>query len=619
VAGTQPIPLPEGVHASTYWGLATAAGGRLFFAGSDAATGSEPWATDGLTTVRLADLRPGPDSSVGFGWDRPAFATVGDQALFIAELGSGPQLWRARGTVGDVSPLTDFEAPPAGSGFGFFDGLAEPAVAQGRLLVPLWRSDRGVEIWSSDGTAAGTFVARTIANQTSSFGGGLDRVYWSRRRDACFDATDTGVAFLAFESRDVDFDVSGLRFSDGTPGGIRTLVKRFGVAGEQYACGTLGDRIFAVGGIEPQSFGLWRSDGTTAGTSLEYGFSPYPLGFDPAFARLGSDLLFVGPSSLYAIRGASPGPLLDPPEPIEELGPAPYVSFGELRTAGALVFVAGSGGLLVSDGHAPPLALLGEPPLPEGGETAYLAWDGATLFFTSWTQSEGNELWRTDGTPGGTAPVAVLRPGPASGVPPRQNWEYFDRDGHARVAPLATGGAVFAGDDGAAGIELWVSDGSAAGTERIADLWPGPYPSAPHQLVALGGRVLFVAEHPAWGAELFATDGTAAGTALVRDLVPGRVSSQPQELVVLDGVLYFSAWTPEHGREAWRSDGTPFGTWRLTDAAPGPLSSSPSRFAKVGNRLFFVANDNIHGFELWALDLATAGKAGPPRGRPARR
>jgi len=112
--------------------------------------------------------------------------------------------------------------------------------------------------------------------------------------------------------------------------------------------------------------------------------------------------------------------------------------------------------------------------------------------------------------------------------------------------------------------------------------------------------VLFAAEDPALGLELFRTDGTAAGTWMVSDIVAGAGSSVPDDFSVQDGVLYFSAWTPADGRELWRSDGTFAGTWRLTEIAPGPFSSSPSKITRAGNRLFFLANDSVHGFELWA-------------------
>jgi hypothetical protein len=40
----------------------------------------------------------------------------------------------------------------------------------------------------------------------------------------------------------------------------------------------------------------------------------------------------------------------------------------------------------------------------------------------------------------------------------------------------------------------------------------------PEQFVEFGGRTLFLATHPTAGPELFVSDGTSAGTVLLRDV-----------------------------------------------------------------------------------------------------
>ena len=93
---------------------------------------------------------------------------------------------------------------------------------------------------------------------------------------------------------------------------------------------------------------------------------------------------------------------------------------------------------------------------------------GAQWFFVAQTGTTGSELWRTDGTPGGTHLVKDILPGPGSSAPgfltEHAGWLYFSA--HDEVA----------------GRELWRSDGTAAGTVRVADLRPGLSPSAPSGL-----------------------------------------------------------------------------------------------------------------------------------------
>jgi len=84
---------------------------------------------------------------------------------------------------------------------------------------------------------------------------------------------------------------------------------------------------------------------------------------------------------------------------------------------------------------------------------------------------------------------------------------------------------VFSADDGASGIELWRSDGTAAGTRRIADIHPGqkgddttpPADSFPNNFRVLRGTLFFSA-NDGYGYELLSSDGTTAGTCRIADI-----------------------------------------------------------------------------------------------------
>ena len=90
----------------------------------------------------------------------------------------------------------------------------------------------------------------------------------------------------------------------------------------------------------------------------------------------------------------------------------------------------------------------------------------------------------------------------------------------------------------------------------------------------LSGKFIFDGYTPATGSELYISDGTSAGTVLVSDINPGTAGSSPGQMASLnDGFLYFSADDGVHGRELWRTNGTPAGTTLVKDIEPGPQGS----------------------------------------------
>lgn len=164
----------------------------------------------------------------------------------------------------------------------------------------------------------------------------------------------------------------------------------------------------------------------------------------------------------------------------------------------------------------------------------------------------------------------------------------------------------FSATDGATGTEVWVSDGTFAGTTVTLDINPGAAGSSPSNFVGIGNRLFFSAAIPATGREPWCSDGTPAGTVMLGDLNPGG-DSFPAFFVGLNGMVLFSAFTPAQGTELWRTDGTPAGTSLFVEIRPGPLGSSPRPLGVIGNELLFAAADDSHGYEIWATDGTVAG------------
>ncbi|MCS7168888.1 MAG: hypothetical protein NZ914_14815 [Gemmatales bacterium] len=240
---------------------------------------------------------------------------------------------------------------------------------------------------------------------------------------------------------------------------------------------------------------------------------------------------------------------------------------------------------------------------------------GSYIYFTAEDSIHGRELWRSDGTAGGTTLVADLAVGSAGSNPqsltPSGGWLYFTAY-HPDV-----------------GVELWRTNGTV--TQLVEDINPGTSSSNPSGLTNVQGTLFFAATRHGQGTELWRT--TATGALLVSDLVPGPESSAPNHLTNVQGILFFTAWTPTHGRELWKSDGTSTGTQLVADinqVVPVPplgssnLGSDPQYLVNIAGTLYFSANDGLHGKELWKTNGTSTGTllvadivAGPKGSYPA--
>mgnify|MGYP002135364656 CR=1 FL=1 len=76
----------------------------------------------------------------------------------------------------------------------------------------------------------------------------------------------------------------------------------------------------------------------------------------------------------------------------------------------------------------------------------------------------------------------------------------------------------FAADDTVNGSELWKSDGTPGGTVLVKDISIGVTGSSPTSLVAVGGILFFAADDGIRGGELWRSDGSDSGTYLVKEI-----------------------------------------------------------------------------------------------------
>jgi ELWxxDGT repeat protein len=217
------------------------------------------------------------------------------------------------------------------------------------------------------------------------------------------------------------------------------------------------------------------------------------------------------------------------------------------------------------------------------------------------------EIWRTVDGPEGAVPLTDDCPGPCLGIggfyfEPKTLAVFHDKL-YLQYASLS------------AGEELWVTDGTAAGTMLVKDIAPGSFASRPENLTVFKDKIYFLAiESFQKGQELWVSDGTEAGTQLLKDINPGPFGSSDSYIdVIVAGADAFYFWADDgaNGKELWRSDGTAAGTALLKDVVPGAGSGAPSyplnEYLWLGNQLLFIANDGSHGEELWITDGTESG------------
>lgn len=183
---------------------------------------------------------------------------------------------------------------------------------------------------------------------------------------------------------------------------------------------------------------------------------------------------------------------------------------------------------------------------------------GETLFFLATESATGTELWATDGSTGGTRLVRDITPGTQG-----SSLTHLAAVGRTLVFSRWVPGTSTQAER----TELWRSDGTATGTQRLADLGAGSNMS--WQTLRVDTAALFLVTHPARGTELWKTDGTAAGTGLVQHIDSEQVGVQD---VRNEGRRAFFTILDGNNTEIWQTDGTPTGTLRLYTFGPNPVA-----------------------------------------------
>ena len=413
-------------------------------------------------------------------------------------------------------------------------------------------------LWSTDGTAEGTrFIAEVHEHSENS---------------ALVVPTPSHLFFTSGESGE------DLWVTDGTPEGTR-LLHDFSphrpCVGHHRVCPppapdvnsmvAVGDKVYFGIYRENGSSAIWESDGTPGGT---HAAAELPASAPPdtrTLQRLGGRWLFL------SYPASSPSGIQSP---------------RTLWTA--------------DDGFSRAEPLAG---CPKGGCPAVLGWlqspDPGHLLFAGTDPAHGVELWITDGTGAGTRRLTDACPGACNGL-------YFNS-----FSPVVLGNSqgrtwfLATPDPESTSGDLWVTDGTPAGTRRIAGQTAG--------VGFLDGRAYFgLFGTDAYASELWTAEGSLRRVTTLKRIPPG---SYPVFVPLGnsdgdgdgDGAVLFDATVGER-RQLWRSDGTPEGTALVTGFQGRPYGP----FTRLGGLyLFVVYKESADGYlkstGIWRTDGTRSG------------
>ncbi len=523
------------------------AGDKLYFLKGDD-QGADLWVTNGTPrgTVQLRHFADGPNLAPH------GAVSAGGRLFFLArDGGASEQLWTSDGTAAGTRKLTSF---PGFEPLGTFPKLKPEG---NRLYFLADDSLHGLEIWRSDGTAAGTVRVTDLMDDSPFTGNGSDIL------------TEVGgvVVFRANDPR----SPSQLWMSNGTPESTAPFPLCTSCALDPYTglIDSGGKAFFLLypGGGKTQ---LGVTDGTTAGSRA------LPLcnfcSVDALRPWKGGLLLLLSASSqtpqIWLSDGTpkGTGPFINLPGGVNQSDP---LELAEIGTRLYFLTTNGTPGLWARDAAGTIQPVYSFPRAEPTSEPGRLAALGNRLLFTAWNGSSPFDLWSSMGTPETTNRLSL---------PPEIDWN----DAATGLVPAA-GLLFFQIRTDFDSSDLWRTDGTRQGTFVIAHL-TGTNPAA---MVPYQGKLYFFHD-----AQIWRTDGTPQGTVKTGDY-PADLNAVEVAAPGPNGIYLKTVTNPFH-TEFWVTDGTTAGTRQLTHFNGPGVAGWPPLFTTLGSNVYFSWLDGLY-------------------------
>lgn len=370
---------------------------------------------------------------------------------------------------------------------------------------------------------------------------------------------------------------------------------------------------------------FYKSDGTTAGTTLLFGNT------DGIATVFQNDLYYYSVPNLSRFDGAGGFQIAD----IQPVPGATSVEGIHFKADGDMMYlhIAHRGGegeivateIWASDGVTTTLVYTSTE-IIENFEVL----DGI-LYFVGYDSDNGHEWWTSNGTPVGTDLLVDANPGPGDSQSfsnyiladqfifttqvPEATWKsqgtpattsiaindfspYYFKEFHGKLYMSAYGPSG------------WFLARTELDLTNYQEFVPDAGTSLAGLITVANDKLLYSYEDPTNGVELF-TVGDVSGNAvlsLVKDINTGSNGSNPRSFAELPSFSVFIAEDASHGFEFWVTDGTDAGTFLLKDIGEGTPSAQFSDIYAYNKKLYFLAKSSLADKrEVWMSDGTEAG------------
>lgn len=579
----------------------------LYFTANDGTSGNELWRSDGTSsgTYIIKDINGLGDSNIG------QLTSFNDKIVFSANNSiNGQEIWISDGTISGTTLIKDIYPGTNGSNPSDF------FIFNNSIYFVANDGVSGYELWISNGTNSGTSLLKDI--------------------NISFDGVQSGNKFIVFGNNFYFYannGISGFELwkSDGTNAGTQLLKDIYiGSNSSAYTIeGSSTVNYFVFSATTSIGKEIWKSDGTENGTQLLKDINPINNGipyFNSQYVTYNGKIYFIANDNingeeLWVTDGTLLGTTLvkdiylgDQDSSIQKLTSANgFLIFSAMSNSNNFNTLWKSDGTNNGTLEIKNLKLN----LDSNSQLQFIQHNNEVYFQAGTDTLNGNELWKTNGTFINTNLVIDLNKKFSSSTDSNNGNRFFTE---------FNGKSVFISNNGFSSYEPFISDGTINGTSIIKDINPSNYPSVytsyyyDPALTKVGNYIYFRATNGTNGYELFKTDGTAANTSMVKDIFAGTANcfntlNDYNNMINFNNILYFKANNGVNGDELWRSDGTDAGTYMLKDINPGSGGSirrisnhnaKNNEYAIANNLLYFSAYDGVTN-SIWRTDGTTNG------------